>query len=77
MKTAGVLGMNEAKGKGAGLRISGSASNRAGIDGDANWHPLTFEFETGETDVTFVAEMRATKGEAWFAADSLQLVKVK
>jgi hypothetical protein len=77
VKTAGVLGMNEGKGKGAGLRISGSASNRAGIDGDVNWHPVTFEFETGETDVTFVAEMRATKGEAWFAADSLQLVKVK
>ncbi|HEX5175443.1 MAG TPA: CotH kinase family protein [Chthoniobacteraceae bacterium] len=77
VKTAGVLGMDEAKGKGAGLRISGSVANRAGVEGDANWHPVAFEFETGETDVTLVADVRATKGEAWFAADSLQLVKVK
>jgi hypothetical protein len=77
VKTVAVAGMDEAKGKGAALRISGSGANRAGRDGDSNWQPLAFEFETGESDVTLVAELRGSKGEVWFAADSLQLVKVK
>jgi len=76
-KTAAVVGMDEAKGKGAGLRISGSGMNRAGLEGDSDWKPIAFEFETQETDVTFVAELRASKGEVWFDAGSLQLVKLK
>ena len=76
-KTAAVVGMDDAKGRGVGLRISGAGTNRPGIDGDANWKPLSFEFQTPEADITLVAEMRATKGEVWFASDSLQLVRLE
>jgi spore coat protein H len=76
VKTVAVAGTDDAKGKGAGLRISGSGSSRAGVDGDSDWKPLSYEFATPEGDVVLVAELRAAKGEVWFANDSLQLVKV-
>jgi hypothetical protein len=76
-KTAAVVGMDDAKGRGVGLRISGSGTGRPGIDGDANWKPLAFEFDTSEADVTLVAEIRATKGEVWFDANAFQLVRLK
>ncbi len=76
-KTAAVVGMDDAKGRGVGLRISGSGTGRPGIDGDASWKPLAFEFDTSEADVTLVAEIRATKGEVWFDANAFQLVRLK
>jgi len=74
-KTAGVASSDGAA-KGAGLRISGGART-TGLDGDSGWNPLVFEFDTPGGDVALVAELRATKGEVWFLAESMQLVKVK
>lgn len=77
-KTAAVAATDDGKGKGASLRISGAGANRGqGLAGDSGWKQITYEFETGEADVTLVAELRATKGEAWFATDSLQIVRLK
>ena len=77
-KTAGVVALDDEKGKGAGLRISGSSGKRpVGLEGDSGWKPVQYEFETPDGAVVLVAELRASKGDAWFALDSLQLVKLK
>jgi hypothetical protein len=76
VKTAAVKTFKDDKGIGAGLRISGSSrSNHKSGTGD--WSKLEFEFEVdAQRRVELVAELRATKGQAWFDADSLRLVRV-
>jgi sucrose-6-phosphate hydrolase SacC (GH32 family) len=47
------------------------------LSGDLTWQKLGMEFEvTTREDVDLVCELRADKGEAWFAEDSLQLVRL-
>jgi hypothetical protein len=76
---AGIAPVNgDEKGAGAGLRISGA--NRPVSDklvGDANWTKLVFEFDVAPplNSVELVCELRATRGEVWFDADSLRLVR--
>ena len=80
-RTAGVVPVKDAKkGEGAGLRISGSEKPRPNkLSGDAAWQKLGYEFEASspEDEVELVCELRASKGEVWFDAGSLQLVRIK
>lgn len=62
---------------GALLRISGSQSRQA-LRGDTEWTPLSFAFEVHEfmQEVEFVCELKGSRGEAWFDAESLRLKQV-
>ena len=79
VKTRGVKPLPqdpEAKGAGAGLRISGTSEpRRNGLLGDQDWKLLEYEFTVpnGVPAVVLVAELRASAGEAWFDRDSLRL----
>jgi spore coat protein H len=78
VKVANVDGPGDSSGVGAGLRISGAARTGAnGLKGSSQWQKLAYEFDATGADVMLVAELRAPKGEVWFQAESLQLVKVK
>jgi spore coat protein H len=72
VKTVGVR-----DGDGAGLRISGRDPAGEWIGGNSDWKTIQYDFEVPDDggEVVLVAELRAGKGEAWFAADSLRLVK--
>ncbi len=76
-RTRGVVPAEDEKGKGAGLRISGGAKRLNTIEGDTAWKQLSYEFETPGGDIPLVAELRAQKGEVWFALDSLRIVRAK
>ncbi len=64
------------KGSGAGLRVSGGKRTNE-LAGDAPWTRLTHEFrvERGVSEVEIICELRAEKGEAWFKAESLRLLR--
>ena len=80
VRTAGVVPTrDEKKGEGAGLRVSGSATPRSNqLSGDSPWQKLAYEFAVpaGADEVDLICELRASAGEVWFDADSLQLVKL-
>lgn len=79
-RAAGVVAIKDELGEGAGLRISGARQTRTNkLAGDAPWQPLRYEFDVGEPseEVVLVCELRASKGQVWFDANSLRLVKVK
>lgn len=70
----------DTKGEGAGLRISGATIPRSNkVSGNAPWTKLQYEFEVPPPgdEVDLVCELRASKGEVWFDAGSLQLVRIK
>jgi spore coat protein H len=77
---SGIVALKEdKKGDGAGLRIHGSQFARTNsVVGDAAWTKLAYEFDAASPDdeVELVCELRAQKGEVWFDADSLQLVRL-
>jgi hypothetical protein len=75
VRTRGVLSTDDEKGRGAGVRISGGTKRVNSAEGDSAWKPVVYEFEASGGDVALVAELRATKGEAWFAVDSLRIVR--
>ena len=76
--TSNVVGVKDASGEGAGLRISGGVrEGQNAAVGSASWQPVGYTFETPGGDIVIVAELRASKGEVWFARDSLRLVKAK
>jgi spore coat protein H len=65
-------------GEGAGLRVSGSSRvGMNGLKGSSQWQKVGYEFDAAGAEVILVAELRSAKGEAWFQADSMQLVKLK
>jgi hypothetical protein len=74
VKTKKVATIDDEKGSGAGLRISG-ANRTNGLDGTSKWQPLEYEFSIDEDqrEVELVAELRTTRGHAWFDLDSLRL----
>jgi spore coat protein H len=77
VKVANVDGGDQT-GEGAGLRISGSSRVGVnGLKGSSQWQKVAYEFDASGTEVILVAELRSPKGEAWFQAESLQLVKLK
>ena len=65
------------KDSGAELRISGGPTP-PGLSGTGEWREFIYQFSVREEamDVEFVCEIRASKGEAWFDAASLQLVRI-
>ncbi len=70
----------DGKGQGAGLRISGATVPRPNqLTGSSGWEKLAYEFDvaSGPLEVDLVCELRGNKGEVWFDAESLRLVKVK
>lgn len=74
VKTNDVAAIEDEKGSGAGLRISGQ--NRTNkLEGTSDWKPLEFEFTVAEEtrEVELVAELRTTAGQAWFDRESLRL----
>ena len=80
-RTAHVAPLNDRqKGEGAGLRLSGTTRPRVNkLTGDAPWTKLEFEFEVPpeQHEVELICELRATKGEVWFDAESLELARLK
>lgn len=66
LRTEGVEPRMDDQGTGAGLRISGSHRDNK-LVGDSNWQAVNYEFEVLEEvrDITFVAELRATRGKMW------------
>lgn len=72
-----IEGNQDSQGTGAGLRHSGV--NRANkLVGTADWTKLSHDFtlDQPQQEVELVAELRATRGQVWFKADSLRLVRV-
>ena len=80
-RTAGVVPVfTPTKGTGAGLRISGSLAERTNkMSGDTPWKMLSYEFDVPPPgdELVLVCELRAVKGDVWFDAASLQLVRIK
>jgi|APGre2960657468_1045069.scaffolds.fasta_scaffold01631_8 spore coat protein CotH len=80
-RTAGVVPViTPTKGAGAGLRISGSLAERTNkMSGDTPWKMLAYEFDVPPPgdEIVLVCELRASKGDVWFDADSLRLVKTR
>jgi hypothetical protein len=78
VRTTGVVPARETSGVGAGIRISGgNRTGNNGLVGDADWQTIGYDFEAQGNDVVLVAELRASKGEAWFERDSLRIVRLK
>ncbi len=77
VKTAGVVASDDAKNKGAALRISGGNKGTDYADGDSAWKSLGYNFESPGGDLILVAELRGQKGDAWFERDSLRVVWMK
>lgn len=78
VRTAGVVPLQGQSGEGAGLRISGGTRvGQNALGGDSAWKTVAFQFEAPGGDVVLVAELRASKGEAWFDKQSFQLVRVQ
>jgi hypothetical protein len=48
------------------------------VSGSTDWRQFGFEFEVdGNHPVEFVCELRAVRGDAWFNAETLQVVRVE
>lgn len=76
VKCKGVAANDSDPRSGAALRISGRAAARK-LSGDRDWTDFSYPFEVGGecTEVELVCELNAARGEAWFDADSLKLVR--
>jgi len=72
VKTVGV-----GDGDGAGLRISGRDPAGEWLAGNSDWKTVHYEFDVADevSEVVLVAELRAGRGEVWFAADSMRVVR--
>lgn len=72
----GVTPRLDTEGAGAGLRVS-RAVRKGGVSGSATWKLESYEFEVSDVlvHVELVAELRATKGQAWFELGSFRLVR--
>lgn len=80
-KVAGVVSlMNTNKGGGAGIRHSGIRTPRTNkLEGTSAWEKLNYVFDVKEEEqeIRLLCELRATRGEVWFDANSFRLVKLK
>jgi spore coat protein CotH len=75
-RSAGVLGISDQKGAGAGIRISGSSVPRGNaLTGDHAWRAIAYEFEVEDSlrEVVLVCELRARRGAVWYDLGSLRL----
>ena len=73
-----VAAIAEPSGAGAGVRLSGGQRTNK-LEGTTDWTNIEHEFTVSAPtqEVELVAELRATKGKAWFDANSIQIAKVK
>lgn len=77
-KVTGADGPQGRTGEGAGLRIGGGTRvGLNGIKGTTPWQNLAFEFDSPGGDVVLVMELTTPVGEAWFQAESIQLIKLR
>jgi hypothetical protein len=62
---------------GAGLRAFKMYGTLQRIGADGGWTPLeqVFTVAQGEEEVEFVCDFRGANGEAWFASDSLKVMR--
>lgn len=76
VRTKDVAAIEDEKGSAAGIRISGATRTNT-VDGTTDWQPVEFEFviEDEAREVELVAELRTTRGQAWFDAQSLRLTR--
>jgi hypothetical protein len=76
VRTLGVVANPADAYGGVCLRVSGQRISQR-LVGTWDWRTVAFEFdvEEGMTDVVLVAELRAARGEVWFDANSLRLVR--
>jgi hypothetical protein len=72
-----IVGNEDSQGTGAGLRHSG-VNRTNNLVGTKDWTKLSHEFtiEQPQQEVELVAELRATRGQVWFKAESLKLVRL-
>lgn len=80
LRTAGLAPLKFGRNHGARLRIAGAPANSTpGLTGDRAWTPVAVTFETTarEQEIDLMCEGRASRGDAWFALDSLRLVREK
>jgi len=75
-RTINVVPIEDEKGSGAGLRISGSERNNRLVNSSV-WTSLEYDFTVAEDikNVELIIELRATHGQAWFQQDSLRLTR--
>ena len=72
--------LRSGKTQGAGLRIAGQTSPQPHhLTSDPMWRPLQVEFEVPAPgqEKELICELRASRGEAWFALDSLRVIRLK
>ena len=76
LRTINVDPIEDQKGRGAGLRISGSERTNH-LAGSSVWTSLEYEFTVNEDikNVELIIELRASHGQAWFQQDSLRLMR--
>jgi hypothetical protein len=76
LKTTDIQRLENDRGLGAGLRISGASRDNQRL-GSSEWSEVAYEFNVEEEsrDVELVAELRAIAGEALFDLESLRLVR--
>ena len=69
-----LAGLNDSKGQGAGVRISGTQQPRGNkVLGTSPSKEITFDFAAPGGEVELICEIRATRGEAAFERSSLVL----
>lgn len=78
VKVRNVAPLPFGKNQGARLRITGETLETPSLAGNSDWTLLQTEFQILESgrEVEFVCELRASAGEAWFASDSLAVVRI-
>lgn len=78
IKTQEVKPLPNEPGSGAGLRVSGWPV-RLEMIGTGEWKSFAYEFRVDNdgTDVEFVCELRAAKGDARFDAGSLRVIRLR
>jgi hypothetical protein len=75
MRAEGLQFGNNITRGGVTLRISGDRTPKM-LTEATDWTPFTYDFSViGLTDIELLCELRASRGRAWFDADSLKLVR--
>jgi hypothetical protein len=71
-----VVARVDAQGAGAGLRVSGGQrTNR--LEGATDWRLMEHPIEVGGMqELELIAELRASRGQVWFDAGSMRLIRV-
>lgn len=77
-RVAGVEPLAFGKTQGAGFRVSGMLSDGPRLTRTSDWSVLAMDFQIeAEQEIELICELRAARGQAWFARDSLRIRKVQ